>query len=73
MTFCTNKENIFQANLEPKIKLFEKRSKEWQHRTLTLIGKITVIKNYAPPKLVYVLSYLPDPTKHIIKHILSCT
>ena len=24
MTFCTNKDNIFQANLEPKIALFEK-------------------------------------------------
>ena len=23
MTFCTNKDNIFRADLEPKIKLFE--------------------------------------------------
>ena len=32
MTFCTNKDNIFRANLEPKIKLFEKCLKQWQHR-----------------------------------------
>ena len=33
------------------------------------MGKITVIKNYALPKLVYVLSSLPDPTKTTIKKI----
>ena len=44
MTFCTNKDNIFRANLEPKITLFEKCLKQWQHRKLTLMGKITVIK-----------------------------
>ena len=69
MTFCTNEDNIFRANLEPKIKLFEKCLKQWQHRKLTLMGKITVIKNYALPKLVYVLSSLPDPTKTTIKKI----
>ena len=69
MTFGTNKENIFRANLKPKIKLFEKCLKQWQHRKLTLMGKITVIKNYVLPKLVYVLSSLPDPTKQTIKRI----
>ena len=66
MTFCTNKENIFRANLKPKIKLFEKCLKQWQPRKLTLMGKITVIKKYALPKLVYVLSTLPDPNKQTI-------
>ena len=42
--FDSVKDNIFQANLEPKIKLFEKCLKQWQHRKLTLMGKITVIK-----------------------------
>ena len=69
MTFCSNKENIFRANLEPEIKLFEKCLKQWQHRKLTLMGKITVIKNYALPKLVFVLCSLLDPTKQIIKRI----
>ena len=44
MTFDTNKENILGANLEPKIKLLVKYLKQWQHRKLTLMGKITVIK-----------------------------
>ena len=33
------------------------------------MGKITVIKNYALPKLVYVLSSLPDPNIQTIKRI----
>ena len=33
------------------------------------MGKITVIKNYALPKLVYVLSSLPDQTKTTIIQI----
>ena len=33
------------------------------------MGKNTVIKNYAPQKLVYVLSSLPDPTKITFKQI----
>ena len=33
------------------------------------MGKITLIKNYALPKLVYVISSLPDPTKNTIKQI----
>ena len=57
---------IFRANLEPRIKLFEKCLKQWQHRKLTLMGKITVIKIYALPKIVYVLSSLPDPTKTVL-------
>ena len=69
MTFCTNKDNILRANLEPKIKLFEKCLKQWQHRKLTLMGRITIIKNYALPKLVHVLSSLPDPTITTIKQM----
>ena len=33
------------------------------------MGKISIIKNYALPKLVYVLSSLPDPNKQTIKRI----
>ena len=49
MTFITNKRNIFLSNLEPKIKEFENCLQQWQHRKLTLMGKIVVIKNYALP------------------------
>ena len=69
MTFTTKKSNIFQVNLEPKIMNFENCLKQWHHRKLTLKGKITVIKNYALPKLIYVLSSLPNPPQQTIKRI----
>ena len=34
MIFCTNKEDIFKLNLEPKLKLFQNILKQWQHRNL---------------------------------------
>lgn len=69
MTFTTNKYNIFQANLEPKINDFETCLKQWQHRKLTLMGKVTVIKNFALPKLIYAFSSLPNPPKETLKRI----
>ena len=33
------------------------------------MGKITVIKNYALPKLIYVLASLPNPSKQTVKRI----
>ena len=69
MTFTTNKKSNFQVNLEPKIANFEKCLMQWQHRKLTLMGKITVIKSVALPKLIYVLSSLSNPPKDTIKQI----
>lgn len=69
MVFKTTKDNIFQSNLEPKIKEFEKCLHQWQHRKLTLMGKITVIKNFALPKLIYPLSSLPNPCKETVQRI----
>ena len=34
--------------------------KSWQHRKLTLLGKITVIKSLALSKLVHLLTSLPN-------------
>ena len=33
------------------------------------MGKVTVIKDYALPKLIYVLTSLPNPSKQTIKRI----
>ena len=69
MTFNTNKRNIFISNLEPNIKEFENCLQKWQHRKLTLMGKIVVIKNCELPKLIYPLTSLPNPPKDTIKRL----
>ena len=64
-----NNENIFKSNLAPKIDAFCNCLKQWQHRKLSLIGKITVIKSYALPKLIYPLTVLPSPPDDQMKQI----
>ena len=58
-----------KLNLDPKIEEFKTCLKQWQHRKLTLLGKVTVIKTYALPKLIYPLSVLQTPTQNTIKLI----
>jgi hypothetical protein len=52
--------------------LFKNCLKQWQHRKLTLLGKVTVIKSFALPKLIYVLSVLPLPSLKNIKTLEKC-
>ena len=40
----------------------------WQHRKLTLMGKITVIKKFALPKLIYPFTVLLDPERSYTKN-----
>ena len=69
MVFHTNRRRILELNLEPKIRNFNNCLKQWQHRKLTLLGKVTVIKNLALPKLVYPLTILQNPSHEDIERI----
>ena len=43
--------------------------KAYKQRKLSLIGKITVLKTLAVPKLVYLLKVLPSPSQDLVKKI----
>ena len=58
-----------KPNLDPKIEEFKTCLKQWQHRKLTLLGKVTVIKTYALPKRIYPLTNLQTPKQNTIKLI----
>ena len=60
---------MFKLNLQPKIEEFKNCLKQWEHRKLTLLGKITVIKSFALPKLIYPLSVLLSPNENVVKEI----
>ena len=47
-------------NFRKKIIDVSKILKSWQHRKLTLLGKVTVIKTLALPKLIHLLTSLPN-------------
>ena len=71
MFFYTDtKQNLLQ-NITPKLQDFKNCLKQWQHRKLTLIGKITVIKTFALPKLIYPLTVLPNIDEVTIKDIID--
>ena len=59
-----NLEEITHENIQSKrleiINLFS----AYKRRHLTLLGKITVVKSMAVPKLIHILSVLPNPTRH---------
>ena len=71
MFFYTDtKQNLLQ-NIKPKLQDFKNCLKQWQHRKLTLMGKITVIKTFALPKLIYPLTVLPNIDEVTIKDIID--
>jgi hypothetical protein len=47
-------------NFRKKIIDVSKILKSWQHRKLTLLEKVTVIKTLALPKLIHLLTSLPN-------------
>jgi hypothetical protein len=63
ITFYCNREQNLRSNLEPKILEFKNCLKQWQHRKLTLLGKVTVIKTFALPKLIYPFTVLENPSE----------
>ena len=60
-----------EQNLYPKLNDFTNCLKRWQHRKLTLMGKITVIKTFALPKLIYPFTVLLDPPREVIQKLNS--
>lgn len=69
ITFTNDKTKLHSLNLIPKIKSFKHCLSNWKKWNLTLIGKITVLKTFAFPKLVYTLTVLENPSEEIIKEI----
>jgi hypothetical protein len=43
----------------------------WSKRSLTLFGKVTIIKSLIVPQLTYLLSVLPNPGQNYLKDIDS--
>ena len=65
------KENFTEVNYYSKLKEFEKTFKDWNARSLTIYGKICIIKSLALPKLIHLFSSLPNPPEDILKKIES--
>ena len=60
-----------EQNLYPKLNDFTNCLKRWQHRKLSLMGKITIIKTFALPKQIYPFAVLLHPLKEVIQKLNS--
>lgn len=69
ITFTNNEKELLELNFLPKLQHFRNCLKSWNHRKLTLLGKVTVIKTFALPKIIYPLTVLQTPPKNILDEI----
>jgi hypothetical protein len=58
--FSLDLSSMPDLNFRKKIIDVSKILKSWQHRKLTLLGKVTIIKTLALPKLINLLTSLPN-------------
>jgi hypothetical protein len=69
MVFYNDSQLTNSNNFNSKINDFKNCLKQWMHRKLTLMGKITVVKSFALPKLIYPLTVLKSISSEKIKEI----
>ena len=69
ITFSNQLNTMFDSNLANKITECKHVLKQWKKWNLTLIGKITVLKTFVLPKLIYPLTVLPNPPPDFVKSI----
>ena len=69
INFSTNLDSILDINFKDKLSQIETLLAKWKKRNLTPFGKITIIKNLAIPKLLYVFLNLPDPTEKFLREL----
>jgi hypothetical protein len=60
-----------ELNFRKKITDVSKILKSWQHRKLTLLGKVTVIKTLALPKLIHLLTSLPNLEQALFNDLIK--
>jgi len=67
--FDVDVEKMIHSNYEKRILDIESVFNLYRHRTLSLIGKITVIKTLAIPKIIHVIQTLPSPPLSTVNRI----
>jgi len=61
--------NMLESNYNIKLGEIEQLLSVYQKRYLSLLGKVTVIKTLAIPKLIHILSVLPSPGRRYIEQL----
>jgi len=67
--FTNNISDRISINLDNKIEEMYSCLNKWKKHNLTLLGKITVIKTFALPKIIYPLTVLENPKENVFSEI----
>ena len=67
--FDVDVDKMLDSNYEKRILDIENVLNLYRHRMLSLIGKITVIKTLAIPKIIHVIQTLPSPPLSMVNRI----
>ena len=62
-------EDLIKLNFEEKKQKIKDSVHSWSKRSLTLLGKVTIIKSLIIPQITYLLSILPNPKISYFKEI----
>ena len=69
INFNTDLSKMIKENYKPKIQALENMCRQWERRTLTPLGKITLIKVLMIPILNHLFFTLPTPEEFVINNI----
>ena len=69
INFNVNLDRMEKENYNVKIQRLENIIKQWKRRSLTPIGKITIIKTFMISAFNHLFIMLPNPSQNIIEHI----
>jgi hypothetical protein len=69
INFSLDLSSMPNLNFRKKIIDVSKILKSWQHRKLTLLGKVTMIKTLALPKLIHLLTSLPNLKQSLFNNL----
>jgi hypothetical protein len=64
-------EDLIKLNYDEKKVKIKNIIQSWSKRSLTLFGKVTIIKSLIVPQLTYLLSVLPNPFLPFSHHNLT--
>jgi hypothetical protein len=67
--FTSDLRNITDINIEKQFTSMSNIIRDWSLRHITPIGKTVILKSLVLPKIIHILTSLPEPSKHLIKKI----
>ena len=67
--FTHDLKDITDININKQLPVIDQLINNWTNRFLTPVGRITVVKSLIIPKIIHILTSLPDMSPEMLKHI----